>query len=892
MTALFLLFGLVSPEIAQAAEPSAAHECESTELAKAKVTASVRLEHDDRTYTKVVSEFAVDVPETWPLAHDLLLSENSRRYISAMSCLSRGTQQGLDDEVDDERWSEWRAEHPSVTSQGGRVKVVYKAYGWVDNGFEIDVGVWRIAPVARDQWSVKLMVPAALHNALWEKVTVDPGRPGAQRAEPEPKTGDGATALVWRPGWMRQVRETGLVLQITGTPALAALPLFARDPAVAETPEELSVTVTTRPSWQRSWAAQGGQLPALALDLLGSMLWAGATSALLLTAYRRYRGRVGTPTNAQRRSLGNLRLWALATIPIYLLAQSDGVIEESVRQAGLFLFFDQQLAIRYGLALVCVVILLGFARPSSQIRWTAVVLSLLSLAAAVLMWTVVEPPTSYLISESHYGSLEMGLALQIAGSFCLVALLLLAIVAVAWRLATDGQLLPKSRRHPGLDRKLTVRTLLPTVLVVTVLMAVCFAVTEERNWQRATWLTDPVSPEYGADHRADFLWEAMWSVTYVDSWIIGYHGWLLTGVAVVAVLGTWRTFVSLSPLDDPADRLLFLAFFPLMIGLDVQNHLGIALLDSLWIPLYMLALYEMTALLAHRSVLAQPFEISQQPLATAVGPSARDKLLAKARSYREIHAELRRLDQGLFGDAPPERAALERKLEKLHDWDLISIPGAAPERLPTNVSVVDAALALGPRDDWWGNGVRGTRFALLPGSLAAALNTWAEWVRGEAWQNTLTDLIGLPGLTATLISWTATFAAAGFLLGALWRVLPGRRGASKAIPVAVAFAAPAALDGVIGWFTNEGATNLALQISTMLFVLTVTSIALDLDTFRGERRYWQSRFGLLLSIYQMRYYSLQVAYLIGQIIAIITIWQFFAEPDAVPSLSETPPDSP
>ena len=57
---------------------------------------------------------------------------------------------------------------------------------------------------------------------------------------------------------------------------------------------------------------------------------------------------------------------------------------------------------------------------------------------------------------------------------------------------------------------------------------------------------------------------------------------------------------------------------------------------------------------------------------------------------------------------------------------------------------------------------------------------------------------------------------------------------------------------------------------------------MDFDTFRTERRYWQSRLGLLLSVYQMRYYSLQFAYLIAQIIAMISIWKFLADPDSAP----------
>ncbi|MFI8438293.1 DUF6185 family protein [Streptomyces sp. NPDC079020] len=36
----------------------------------------------------------------------------------------------------------------------------------------------------------------------------------------------------------------------------------------------------------------------------------------------------------------------------------------------------------------------------------------------------------------------------------------------------------------------------------------------------------------------------------------------------------------------------------------------------------------------------------------------------------------------------------------------------------------------------------------------------------------------------------------------------------------------------------------------------------------------------------MRYYSMQFAYLIAQIVAMISIWQFLAEPDAAPQLPE------
>lgn len=814
---------LVTPGGAWAADDS----CDGAGLAKAEVSTSVRLEHDAGTYTKVVTELTVDVPGTWSFARDLLLSEQSRPYVRAMSCL-------MGDESDNQRWDEVLADRPTVTSRGGQITVVHKAYSWVSYAGEIDIGIWEVEPDAVRKWSVTLKVPSALRGAWWNKITVDPGSPGAERAEPEPRAGDGATALVWRPGRVEQ-------------------------------DSEFYVNVTVRPSWQRSWAVYSSHPLATGLDFLGAVLWVTAVIIPLRTAVRRYRQRHWVPTEPQLRALNNLRAWAAVAVMIYALVNADA------RNGGI-----------PNVALAIVALLLLVARPPRRV-----------VAAACLVALVPSTLIALGIAEAAFGfpfDWEAVLAMNAAASLCLVALILLGIVAVAWRLALDARLLPKSRRFPGRDRVLRVRIAGPAILTATVLIALCIGLVSEHNWQHVSWLSDPMSAGYGMVHRENFLWEASSSHAYVEHWVINDHGWLLTTLAVVAVLRTWHDSTALSPLDDPADRPPFLLLFPVAVGLDVQNYLGTSLLKFLWVPLYMAALYGATKLLAPRSVLAQPFVNSPRRLSTLVGPAARQEILAKARSYREIHAELRRLDQGLFGDTPPQRDRLERRLSRLHNWTLNMPSGATPDKLPAHVSVVDVALALGPRDDWWGNGTRAARFALVPGVPAAVFNTWTEWIRGESWRTTQSDLLGLPGLLTTFLSWTVTFATAGFVLGALWRVLPGRRGAVKALPVAVAFAAPVGLDVLVRWFTRESAANVPLHIAMMLFVLTITAIALDFDTFGSERRYWQSRLGLLLSVYQMRYYSLQVAYLVGQIIAIITIWQFFAEPDAVPYQGEEPPE--
>ncbi|MGW7719186.1 DUF6185 family protein [Streptomyces chartreusis] len=830
-----------APAVTVSVRPPWETECATAGLAGARVDTSVEFQHADRTHTKVETDLTVDVPINWKHAKALLLSRESRAYINAMACLTR-----LSEEQQAPRWSELRPHSPVVTTREGRVKVVYQAHSWVNRYQEdIDVGIWRVRAKA-DVWTATLMPPTALADSRWDRITVDPGPPGAETAEPPPTAKEGTSTLVWR----------------------------QRDESAPSPP---AVSVSLKPSWQRLWAAQNDRLTAAKLDTLGGLLWTLTMSGLLLRAAFLFRKRTSLRTPRQKLTLRNLELWAFTVVALFLLIRADDLIRQ-YDQASDSWWLDDALLRGHVFALAAAALLFSFAKPPRSI-WVAVALLMLPPLATMTL------PEVFGLCESCTGTWEgssFALASQTTASCCLLALTVLGFVAVAWRLAVDAGLLPKSRRPAPSgqrrDRVLQLRIAGPAVVVSTLLVALCYALTEERNWQRATWPINRWTDEYKASHLEDFVWESVWSTDHGQEWILSYS-WMLTTVALLGVLRTWRASTQV-PLNDRADRLLFLTFFPVAVAIG-GGRLGNALPEVLWIPLYMLALYAAVGPLRRHAVLRQRFEGSVRYLTEGIGPNARRDLLKKARIYRETHAELRRLDQGLFGDKPPERARLERALDRLHTWPA-SGPSAGTYRIPEAVSVVDAALALGPRDNWWDNGVRGARLALIPGLPAAVLGVWSGSVRGEAWQDTFTDLLGIPGMVLEVLYWVSTWVGAGFVLGALWRILPGRRGAIKALPVASAFALPMALDALFGWFTQEGAANLALYASTMLFVLTVTGIALDLDTFRTERRFWQSRLGLLLSVYQMRYYSLQVAYLIGQVIALITIWKFFAEPSATP----------
>ncbi|MFI9771649.1 DUF6185 family protein [Streptomyces sp. NPDC052415] len=140
--------------------------------------------------------------------------------------------------------------------------------------------------------------------------------------------------------------------------------------------------------------------------------------------------------------------------------------------------------------------------------------------------------------------------------------------------------------------------------------------------------------------------------------------------------------------------------------------------------------------------------------------------------------------------------------------------------------------------------------------------------------------------------WRVGYAAAGMVLGALWHQLPGRRGPTRAFCVAVAYASSAGLFALGKLALGEEQTGLAFAVTAMLLVLTLTGILMDLETFRDEHRYWRGRIARLYSNYQMRFFSVQVAWLLAQAAAIATIWQFLAETGGSPpqnsGVSRTP----
>ncbi len=103
-------------------------------------------------------------------------------------------------------------------------------------------------------------------------------------------------------------------------------------------------------------------------------------------------------------------------------------------------------------------------------------------------------------------------------------------------------------------------------------------------------------------------------------------------------------------------------------------------------------------------------------------------------------------------------------------------------------------------------------------------------------------------------------------------MLPGHRSQARAWILTAAYGLPTVLAAALVRIMDTDHRQLLLYAALLLVVLTLTSIWMDMATFREERQYWPSRFALLLSVYQMRGLSGQITWILAQVVAVVTIF--------------------
>ncbi|MFG3722577.1 DUF6185 family protein [Streptomyces massasporeus] len=868
LVAWLLLLGLAPAATAYGATVrnggTSSDPCVSQGLKTAEVEAVLHLDHDDRTYTKVVSELTIRVPLAWSLADGLLLDSRSDRYRNAMRCLVRGPAvRGL--KGVETNWQEWRAGEPTVgpvrdvrAADRGRarwVEVVVRAHGWVDQRNELRIGPWTVV-VGRAMWSVRLAPPEPIRTVTWQRIVVDPGSSGAVSVKPEARLGRNGDRLAWYPD--------------------AAAP-----------PIEIRVA----PAWPRAYAAQDDNPPFAALDEVGGLLWwlvlvasLGCVLVMLPLLPR--------PNRAELRARDDLRGWALVLLCVVSVVQGRNVYLGAIGAFGDNDKWQEQAAHAPWAWLTAAIaggILLSFGRAGRAVAVTGALLGAVAVLPALQPDLFDLEPKTFVAAP---GPTDLTTAAVSAAAVCSTALLFLGSTAAVRRLAADAGLYRPRRTRPRL------RALLAGTVVCLVILGVCYAAAAERDWNRASWLSPhidpggwlpgsmsplPDDPGYGAWHHAELRSNLLWFTHNVQNWWCALL-WIPSGLAILGLLRARAQDATDATvaLRGPAGpyRLLVLLLFPVMAALNIGEYTASGALSWGWFFAYLLPLAGLLRLASSgRTVGDKQLENSGEPLNRTLRVSHRPLLLDRARTYRERHAQLRRLDHGQADDATVRRRDLETHLRRLHRW---RSSGGSRDHLPHDVSVVDAVLVLGPGDTWWENGVRAARFTQPVALPLTASLVWANQLRGEALTSTLHERLGLPDVLLQFLLWQVGYAAAGMVLGALWHQLPGRRGPTKAFCVALAYALPAGLFALGNWALGEEQTGLAFAVVAMLLVLTLTGILMDLETFREEHRYWRGRIARLYSIYQMRFFSVQVAWLLAQAAAIATIWQFLAETGGSP----------
>ncbi|UKY53634.1 DUF6185 family protein [Streptomyces inhibens] len=840
--AAVLLVGLVFwgwwPARSDAMGTSSADDCHAAQLTAARTDVELRLTNHDRTVPEANGTMTVRVPTSWPFADDLLLSENSELYRRAMRCLLRERQSM-------KRPEEWRKDSPRVKAGASWVEVRYETLFQFHNGGNWNVGPWEM-DVLKGDWALKLVPPQALRGAHWNRVEIDLGGLGASKVSPRPSTANNGH-LVW----------TGL-----GKPA-------ARDPMV---------TVEVSPPWRRAWAAGGRDdtEPLLVTNAAGVTTWWVGASIVIVLAALRARRQPASPQLTELEKSSSTALWrwgliqaALGVLLLLLYKAIENIAEAVTDHPPTWVGYGYRWPVLIGI--LAGWLLVVSARPRKSVLLAAsLVAAGAGLVAAVPSLFGLPPQLA-----KPAGLTDADFSVLVALAAAMQWLWLAGFALWAWMLAHEGGLL-RPTAAPWRLRRFG-----PALAAVTVLLLGWAVWAIEHKWQRVSWLTDRSTPAYHVLHVA-FLSQELTSFAYqVPTWYYA-HAWVLTGLAIVALLRA-RDLAPTVPYASPTslDRLLLAVFFAVVVAWRQNSYAGSQAIAVLWLVLDIAALYGLLAVGQRWSVLTQHLEGGEgsPQLSESITEAERSDLIARARRYRELTAALRSMEHG-GGEGPLSRHAVEKELSRLHRWRPVTGGGGAPRPwLPVEITVVDVALSWGPHAKWWDNARRAAALAAAFGLPGSILMVKMDYSPPFAWMRRGLYIFGAPDVVWSFIRWELVWAGAGLVLGALWRLLPGRRGPARALGLVVAYALLIGLGLLGNLITDQEIGNIAVGGSLMLLILTLTSLAMDVYTFRSERRFWPNRVGQLLAIYQIRGFSAQVAYVLVQVIAVLTIFRFFASPD-------------
>ncbi|MFG3293803.1 DUF6185 family protein [Streptomyces sp. NPDC048179] len=843
------------------AHGSSPEKCFTDKLNSSTADAEIRLVQHHQSYTKVFSGITVTVPRGWDLAKSLTYSENSDEYRRAMHCLLLGSNKKISG-------NEWRLHNPKVTAMGEWVTVEYNSLTRIEGGGFTRIGPWVFSCANAQKWSVELK-PQSFPQIHWKRVeaTLD-GLNFNDRSTPVASYTDEKT-LVWTEPSDKKPEHINFDVDLSG-----------RHTFIVASNQPLSGRVGIA-----AW-------------------WVCATFVIALAAFRARQSSPaiaqGAPGPEQRKP----KWWVVGMRVVRGDSPAGALFHWSLLSTAVILMLmvippdpgkrlrNSFICILAGLALLLV------ARPwrrgvspvathadadtdrstdpdAAQRRQArAVIVTACAVAAAGML---------ALLCHEFYGlpaNLASGQAPTVQGvaglmvlGLATVWLWLAALVAWAWRFALEGGLvrtawIKKWDDAPG--RCTAVAGILVAMVAAALLASVWRS--SRLQWTRTNWLAEGT----GTFNHASYINQFMADFSTTDLRWFFSRSWFLTVIAVLALLysrvRTQRAEaadkdeqVSLWP--GGPDTLLIAALFSFLVGVRGGKTAGSSALYGFWIPLNIISLYGILALGRRRSILGQLGECFYSNMLSS--KKRRRELPSKAQHYRYLNHQLYLLDQGRGGSAT--RQQLEGELHRLHQWVATGCDGKMPP--PEQISILDIALAWGPTGHWWSNAVRAGRLAFWFGLPASAALTYVDlrdpWDRMQS----LYLPTGVPDTVLGFLLNQLAWAGAGFVLGALWRLLPGSSSPVRAWSLVVAYAIPVCIALLLNGITDTNLTEVILYAVLMLSVLTLTSMLMDTVTFRRELDLWPSRFALLLSIYQVRGFSTKIVWLLTQLAAVIKILQ-------------------
>lgn len=284
------------------------------------------------------------------------------------------------------------------------------------------------------------------------------------------------------------------------------------------------------------------------------------------------------------------------------------------------------------------------------------------------------------------------------------------------------------------------------------------------------------------------------------------------------------------------------------------------------------------------------------PLAALVGLAALPLLLRLTRRGEVADPEVSRRRLAVIVDEYRDLEAREKGLRKRWaageiddaDYHRENAPvvdrirglrgeiGLDPDR-EDGLSPLDVALSRGPGGSWWANARLAARYASFVGAPAAVFLIWATWSTDsqghDGWLDRLRDPHGFYGLAGDLIGGLLIWPVAGFVLGALWRRLPGRRGYLKGVVPVLAYAAATGAHAALNNFIGQAPVRGSLVRVLLLFlVLTVVAVLMDARTLQTRPGGLASRLTPVAVVYRLGTAGSGIALIVAQAAAVLGLW--------------------